>query len=88
MKQQNLNTLKQSLTENDIDQIVAIVCHRCRIKTTNRIRSILTYHPSSIPNYGIFDRLLKEGNTWSYCAGQSYPDEIRTLRDCILGKIY
>ena len=26
----------------------------------------------------------KENGTWSYCAGQSYPDEIRTLRECIL----
>jgi len=73
------------LTENDINQIVAIVTHRCRIKTINRVRSILTYSPSLIPNYGIFERLTKDdkGN-WSYCAGQSYPDEIRTLRDCIL----
>ena len=81
--QTNLNNVAE-LTENDIDQIVAIVTHRCRIKTTNRVRSILTYSKSMIGSYGIYNRLIKENGTWSYCAGQSYPDEIRTLRECIL----
>lgn len=85
MKQQNLNTEKTNLTTSDIDQILGIVGHRCRVKTVNRLRSILTYSPSLIPSYGIFDRLMKDTNgEWSYCAGQSYPDEIRTLRECIL----
>lgn len=88
MKQQSLNTLKSILTESDIEQIVSIICHRCRIETYNRVRSILTYSPSSIGNYGIYDRLTKESGTWSYVAGQSYIDEIRTLRYCILGKVY
>lgn len=77
-----------TLTEDDIDQIVKIVCNRCRIKTYTRVRSILTYNLSSIGNFGIYRRLIKEGGKWSYCAGQSYPDEIRTLRECILGKVY
>lgn len=87
-KQLNFNNQKNKLTEQDIDQIMAIVGARCRIKTLNRLRSILTYHPSSVGNFGILERLIKEGNTWSYCAGQSYPDEIRTVRECILGKNY
>jgi hypothetical protein len=88
MKQQNLNTLKSNLTESDIDSIVDIIGHRCRIKTCNRLRSILTYSASSIQSFGILDRLIKENGHWSYCAGQSYPDEIRTVRECILGKRY
>ena len=94
-KQENLNTLKDKLTEQDINEIIAIVGYRCRIKTLNRLRSILTYSPSSIGNYGIYDRLMKEESPtkpgvygWFYCAGQSYTDEIRTVKDCILGKIY
>lgn len=86
-KQVNLNNI-QELTEQDIDQIVAIVGHRCRVKTCNRIRSILTYSKSSIQNFGILERLIKEGDQWHYVAGQSYPDEIRTVRECILGRIY
>ena len=87
MKQENLNTLKGKLTENDIDQIIAIVGYRCRIKTINRLRSILTYS-SSLGDFGIFGRLIKEEDEkWRYIAGQSYPDEIKTVRECILGKV-
>ena len=79
------NDLKSQLTEQDIDQIIEIIGKRCRIRTVQRIRSVLTYHPSSIRSYGILERLMKEESGWSYCAGQSYPDEIRTVRECILG---
>lgn len=83
--QKNLNNQKTQLTEDDIDQILTIVGHRCRIKTVNRLRSILTYGPSTVPHYGIFERLIKEENgNWRYVAGQSYTDEIRTLRECII----
>ena len=58
------NDLKTKLTEQDIEQIVAIVGNRCSQKTKVRIRSILTYGPST--------------------AGQSYVDEIRTVRNCIV----
>lgn len=88
MENLNFNDLKNKLTQDDINQILAIVSYRCRTKTTNRLRSILTYGTSSIGNFGIFDRLIKENNRWDYIIGQSYTDEIRTLRECILGKIY
>jgi len=87
-KQINFNDYKTQLTENDIDQIVAIVGYHCRLKTLQRLRSVLTYHPSSVGHFGILGRLIKEGDKWGYVAGQSYPDEIRTVRECILGKIY
>lgn len=80
----SFNDLKNQLSEQDIDQIIEIVGHRCRVKTCNRLRSILTYSPSLIQTYGILERLTKEHGRWSYCAGQSYPDEIKTLREIIL----
>jgi|LakMenEpi03Aug12_release.lakeMendotaPanAssembly.Ray.scaffolds.fasta_scaffold114122_5 hypothetical protein len=83
----SFNTLKTQLTADDVSAILGIVGKRCREKTLRRLRSILTYSPSSIPVFGIFERLTKtESGEWEYCAGQSYPDEIRTLRDCILNK--
>lgn len=82
--QQSFNDLKTNLTENDIDQLVNLLGHRCRVRTCQRIRSVLTYSPSMIPVYGILNRLIKEGDTWHYCAGQSYPDEIRTVREIII----
>lgn len=81
-----LNTIKE-LSEDDVDQIVKIVGHGCREKTKMRLRSILTYGFSTIGDFGIYNRLHKEGDRWEYVAGQSYPDEIRTLRECILGRI-
>lgn len=84
MIQKNFNNQKKNLTDKDIEQILAIVGYRCRIKTHKRLESILKYGLHTIPCYGIFERLLKEGNTWEYVAGQSYVDEIRTLRECIL----
>ena len=84
MRQLNFNNQKSNLTENDIDQIISVIGYRCRIKTCNRLRSIITYSPSLIPSYGIFERLIKENDRWEYVAGQSYPDELRTLRECIL----
>lgn len=86
MKQINFNNAKGELTEDDVDQIVSIVGSRCRLKTVQRLRAIITYMPHMIQSYGILERLIKENGTWTYVAGQSYPDEIKTVRECILGK--
>lgn len=84
MKQLNFNNQKEVLTTDDINQLVHIICHRCRVKTYTRVRSILTYGKGTIRPYGILDRLIKEDGIWFYCAGQSYPDEIRTIRNLII----
>jgi hypothetical protein len=76
----NFNDLKNKLTENDIEQLLDLVGYRCQAKTINRMRSVLTYSASSISYYGILNRLYKSKTQWEYCAGQSYPDEIRTIR--------
>lgn len=82
--QSTFNDLKTNLSESDIESILSIIGYSCRIKTINRLRSILTYSPSLIPNYGIMERLVLEDGQWHYIAGQSYPDEIRTVREVIL----
>ena len=86
LKQESFNDLKSNLTELDIEQIVTIVGYRCRVKTCQRLLSILKYGASTISYYGILSRLVKESGQWEYIAGQSYTDEIRVVRDCILGK--
>ena len=86
-KEQSFPQLKAHLTDNDIKDIVAIVGNRCQLKTKNSLRSILTYSPSAVGNYGIMERLTRdEKGRWGYYAGQSYPDEIRTVRNIILGR--
>ena len=83
-KQQNYNTKKHDLKESDIEQILALVCYRCQAKTWQKIRARLNYFPLSVPEYGILERLMFENGQWSYCAGQSYPCEIKTLRNIFL----
>lgn len=84
MKDITFNDFKNQLTETDIEQIVSLIGKSCRIKTINRLRSMLTYGVNAIPSCGILNRLTKEKTGWFYCAGQSYPDEIRTVREIIL----
>lgn len=84
MKQYNFNDNKMNLTESDIDQLVDLLTPHCRHKTKLRLRSVLTYGKGTIGNYGIFNRLIKESGQWCYVAGQSYPDEIRSVRMLIM----
>lgn len=84
LRQINLNNAKATLTPNDVNQLVSIIGYRCRLKTVNRLESILKYGPSTIPNYGIFDRLIKDKHGWSYVAGQDYTSEIKLVRELIL----
>lgn len=84
MKQKNFNNCKHDLNTHDINELVEIIGHRCSYQTKRRLESILTYGTSTIGNFGILDRLIYENFKWSYCAGQSYPDEIRLIRRLIL----
>ena len=72
------------LTEQDINQIIAVIGYRCRHNTLARLRSILTYGKRTIKSYGIFNRLIKSNGRWEYVAGQDYRSEIKTVRDCII----
>ena len=82
---------RYELTENDIDQLVDLLTHRCRHNTKSRVRSVLTYDSKTLPHYGIFERVYAERKgegefVWHYCAGQDYVAEIRTVRELIVGR--
>ena len=82
------------LTETQIDELVAILTKRCSHKTKVRIRSLTTYDLDTlIQNIAWFDRFhlqlaYDSTNTYEvhYCAGQSYPCEIKAIRNNILKK--
>lgn len=76
------------LTESEISALVDLLGKRCKVRTKNRIKWALMGCPDSIENPGIFRRVLlhDSGILASYCAGQSYPDEIRTVRQCLIGR--
>ena len=77
---------KIGLSEKESSSLFALFSHGCRQHTKTRLRSVIAYIPT-IPNYEIYGRIMFENDTVSYCAGQSYPDEIKTVRDLLLGKI-
>lgn len=77
--------VQNDLTANDVDQLVALLGYRCRVETCKRIRSILTYGASTIPDFGIMRRLVRDDKgRWEYIAGQSYPDEMRIVRNIVM----
>ena len=83
MKPLTFNNIPE-LSDNDIDQITAILGFRCRQKTLIRLRSLLKYGKRLIPSYGLLERITFENGVWNYTAGQSYLDEIRTIRELII----
>lgn len=84
MKQINFNNYKEKMTEKDKEEIFEILAKGTRQKTRELLAKRLDRDLNLIPKYGILDRLIKESYGWSYCAGQSYPDEIRTVRKIVL----
>jgi hypothetical protein len=73
----------KDLTEKEIQALLKIIGAYCQERTKGRIERALRYVPD-IPNYGIYGRVHLEDGGADYCAGQSYPDEIRTLRKCLI----
>jgi TnpA family transposase len=70
------------LTDEEIAGVVGLIGFRCSLKTKDilerRLKSI-----SMLSNYGIFGRLIVSPKQ-HYNAGQSYPDEIRTVRELLI----
>lgn len=72
----------KALTETETEEIIEVLCKYCQPKTYNSVRSTLARVPN-IKSYGIYGRVHLDSPA-SYCAGQSYPDEIRTVRKLLL----
>lgn len=86
-KQISLSTMLSDgteITEGQIDGMVDLFGKHCMHNTKRRLRSILTYGFSSLSNWSIYQRVMFDGDEVSYYAGQSYPDEIRSIRQLIL----
>lgn len=76
-----------SLTPPQLDELINILTKRCGHKVKTRIRSLLTYDLDTvIQNCYWIERFYISGHDDDvhYCAGQSYPCEIKALRNNIL----
>ena len=86
---QDVLSADAELTEDEIQQFTAIIGHRCATRTQNTIRWRLA-HLDGIGCDSSLGRLhintMASGKVLcDYCAGQSYPDEIRRLRQWLIG---
>jgi hypothetical protein len=73
-----------SLTEEEkhsIYEVFSFGAHK-----ENRERLLNCIHWGIRPNYGIYERVVFENGRCRYYAGQSYPDEIKMVRNLIIGK--
>jgi len=71
----------KGLDSSEIDQLVGVLGSRCSEHTKRKLHFALRCVPN-IQAYGIYGRVML--NPVSYCAGQSYPDEIRTVRGLLI----
>jgi hypothetical protein len=73
-----------SLTEEEkhsIYEVFSFGAHK-----ENRERLLNCIHWGIRPNYDIYERVVFKDGKCHYIAGQSYPDEIRYVRNLIIGK--
>lgn len=70
------------LTEVELNALVCLLGAHCHNKTKNRLFYAIKYNQEC---FAIYDRVCIRPEVY-YCAGQSYPDEIRTVRNLLLGR--
>lgn len=80
-------TSHATLTEQQQTAILGIIGKGCRAETKERLARRLALPLSLFPRYGIFSRLIlwdERDNRPYYICGQSWTDEMQTLRKLIL----
>lgn len=83
-KNGSIDDTSTTLNDAQINDILGMIGHRCRVKTKNRLASRLRLPLSLWTRYGIYSRMMLNANGADYICGQSWDDEMRTLRECIL----
>ena len=72
------------LTEAEQTSLAALLGKRCNAQTKSRLAYKLSLPLYLYSDYGIYRRVSFDNGQAEYCAGQSYTDEIRTVRELIL----
>lgn len=71
------------LTDDEKQSLFDLLAEYCRSTTRERLHRVIFNY--GIHNHaGLYSRVSFVNGKAQYCAGQSYPDEIRELRKCIL----
>jgi hypothetical protein len=73
-------------TEKEREQLAELIGKGCREKNKREIKSVCMYGLTRVANWGIMSRVIFGDNRVFYIAGQSYPDEIRIVRQGFLNR--
>jgi hypothetical protein len=73
-----------TLNDSQIDDILSMIGKGCRARTKERLAFRLRVPLSLWKSYGIYSRMTLTEDSAEYICGQSWTDEMRTLRECIL----
>ena len=75
---------KTELTGSEVEELVSLLTKRCNPRTKYAVRLALL-EPTSLDKHGIFSRVYCDKHGWQYCAGQSYTEELATVRSLLRG---
>lgn len=73
-----------ALTDQEADSLAELLGKGCHVRTKRKIAHVCGWLVSRGDTWSCFDRVSFADGEASYCAGQSYPDEIRRLRKTVL----
>jgi hypothetical protein len=79
-----IENTSNALNKNQIDAFLALIGKGCRQSTKEKLAYRLQIPLSLWKRYGIYSRVILTENDVDYICGQSWTDEMRTLRECIL----
>lgn len=72
------------LSNDQVDELVKMIGYRCRHDTKAKLRRRLELPLALLRNHGIYGRVVITENGCDYICGQSWDDEMRTLRECLI----
>ena len=75
---------QEFLTEKQRFDILSFVGKGCRKNTKESLNRKLNFPLSLWKDYGIYTRIFLSESGAEYCCGQSWNEEMHTLRQCIL----
>lgn len=73
-----------ALNEKQREAFLSLIGKGCRANTKEKLFLRLQVPLSLWKRYGIYSRVILTDNDVEYICGQSWNDEMRTLRECIL----
>ncbi len=73
------------LTESEQESLYRLISARCRQNNKARLGRRVELPLSLWKDFGIYSRVTFVNGEVDYICGQSWVDEMRTLRECILG---